>query len=129
MTDPSRQRAIEAGVEVRRRLLGEDNVASPRTSDAVAPDLGPLSDEVLWGRIWARPGLELRLRSLAVVAALVALERYDYAEVHIRGARNLGFTRDEMIEVMMQLTFYVGLPVVHEGITLVAKVYGDNDEP
>jgi alkylhydroperoxidase/carboxymuconolactone decarboxylase family protein YurZ len=43
-----------------------------------------------------------------------------------RTARNVGFTRDEMVEVMMQLTFYAGLPVVHEAIKLVEKVYGDS---
>lgn len=127
MTDTTKQDDVEAGIEVRTRLLGSDNVSRPRTSDAVAPDLGRLSDEVLWGRIWARPGLDLKLRSLTVVAALVAVERYDYAEAHIRGARSVGFTRDEMVEVMMQLTFYVGLPVAHEGIKLVTKVYGEGD--
>jgi 4-carboxymuconolactone decarboxylase len=126
MTDPSRRDALEAGLEVRARLLGADNVARSRTSDAAAPDLGLLSDEVLWGRIWARPGLDLKLRSLTVVVALVALERYDYAEVHIRGARNVGFSREEMVEIMMQLTFYVGLPVVHEGIKLVTKVFAED---
>ncbi|MDT4933644.1 MAG: 4-carboxymuconolactone decarboxylase [Pseudonocardiales bacterium] len=117
----------DRGREVRAQLLGAANLAQARTSDAVAPDLGALSDDVLWGRIWARPGLDLKVRSLTVVVALIALERYDYAEAHIRGARNVGWTRDEMVEVMMQLVFYTGLPVVHEGIKLVTKVYGDGE--
>lgn len=115
-----------AGRAVRERVLGTGNVAAARTSDAVAPDLGLLSDSVLWARIWARPGLDLKLRSLTVVVALVVLERYDYAETHLRGARNAGFSREEMVEVMMQLTFYAGLPVVHEALKLVERVYADH---
>jgi 4-carboxymuconolactone decarboxylase len=120
-----RAEAIAHGLAVRKEVLGV--TTRPSASDAVVPDLGPLSDEVLWGRIWGRPGLDLQRRSLCVVVALLTLERYDYARAHIRGARNLGVSRTEMAEAVVQLTFYVGLPVVHEGLRLVAEVYGHDD--
>lgn len=124
MPDNERQRDLEHGLRVREQVLGV--VTRPSTSNQTAPDLGPLSDEVLWGRIWGRPGLELKIRSLCTVVALVSLERFQYARAHIGGAKRLGITKTEMSEAMMQLTFYVGLPVVHEALRLVAEVYQDD---
>jgi 4-carboxymuconolactone decarboxylase len=123
----SRETDIERGRQVRGEVLGMQNVAAGRTSDALVPELGQLSDEVLWGRIWGRPGLELKYRSLCTVVALLSLERYDYARIHIGGAKNVGLSRTELAEAIVQLTFYVGLPVVHEGLKMISEIYGPDE--
>jgi len=128
LTSEGRQGDLEYGRKVRAKVLGLDNVSTGRNSDSTIPDLGELSDEVLWGRIWGRPGVDIKLRSIATVVALLTLERYDYARIHIGGAKNLGVSRIEMSEIIFQLTFYVGLPVVHEGLKIVSEIYGVNNE-
>jgi alkylhydroperoxidase/carboxymuconolactone decarboxylase family protein YurZ len=58
---------------------------------------------------------------------LLSLERYKYAYGHMRGARRIGISREELSEAVMQLVFYAGLSVVHEGLALVVRAY--EDEP
>jgi len=115
------------GRETRERLLGSESKNDRKAADQLVPELAALSDDANWGQIWSRPGLDLRTRSLCTICALLALERFKYAYGHIRGARRIGITREELSEAVTQLTFYAGLPVVHEGLALVARAF--EDEP
>lgn len=108
---------------MKEQLFG--TLTPPRgPSDMLAPDLGDLSDDALWGGVWARPGLDLQTKSLCTITALLAVERYPYAKSHMVGARNLGISLEQLTAAIVQLTFYVGLPVVHSGLALAAEVYG-----
>lgn len=112
------------GKATREKLLGVST--EPRNAaQALIPELAQLSDEANWGQVWSRPGLELKIRSLCTISSLLSLERYEYAETHVRGAKRIGITRQEMVEAVVQLLFYVGLPVVHKSLAVVQKVYGE----
>ena len=118
----------EVGRKTREKLLGTASTKRDRqAADALIPELAGLSDDANWGQIWSRPGLDLRTRSLCVICSLLSLERYKYAYGHMRGARRIGITREELSEAVTQLTFYAGLSVVHEGLALVVRAY--EDEP
>ena len=117
----------DIGRETREQLLGVESKGGRSAADKLIPELAGISDDANWGRIWSRPGLELRTRSLCVICALLALERYKYAYGHIRGARRIGITQEELAEAVTQLTFYAGLSVVHEGLALVERAF--EDEP
>lgn len=82
-----------------QRLLGD-----------VAPKLAQLTDEVLFGDVWARPGLSPRDRSLVTVSALIALNRPDQLRSHMTLARTNGLTNDEIVETLTHLAFYAGWP-------------------
>lgn len=115
---------LARGREVQRRIGGAAAAQATRSgSDALVPELGLLSDEANWGRIWAREGLDLRTRSLCVITCLLTLGRPSHAFGHMQGARRLGVPREELAEVVLQLTFYAGLPVVNEGLALVKRAY------
>jgi 4-carboxymuconolactone decarboxylase len=76
----------------------------------VFPKLGELTDKVLFGDVWERKGLSKRDRSIATVAALVALYRPDQLKGHIWRALDNGVTPDEIIEIITHLSFYAGWP-------------------
>jgi 4-carboxymuconolactone decarboxylase len=76
----------------------------------LAPKLAQLTDEVLYGDIWERPGLSPRERSLATVAALVALNRVEQLPFHVERARDNGIERDTLAELITHLAFYAGWP-------------------
>jgi len=82
----------------------------------VAPKFAQLTDDVLFGDVWARPGLSQRDRSLATVSALVAMNRPDQLRHHLERALENGLTRDELIEAITHLAFYAGWP---SGVTAV----------
>lgn len=89
-------------------------------ADSVAPDLGTLAVEFNYGQIFARPGLDLKSRLLATVAGLTALGNTEQLKFYITGALNVGWTEEEIIEVMMQMIIYAGFPVALNTILTVA---------
>jgi 4-carboxymuconolactone decarboxylase len=88
----------------------------------VAPKLAELTDGVLFGDVWERPGLSPRDRSLVTVAALVSLYRSDQLGSHMRRALENGVTRDELVETVTHLAFYAGWPCAVNAVTVLRGV-------
>ena len=88
-----------------------------------APKLVDLTDEVIYGDIWERPGLSKRDRSLVTVSALVALNRPDQIRFHLQRARDNGVTLDELIEAITHLAFYAGWPCAVTAISIAQELF------
>ncbi len=86
----------------------------------VAPKLAELSDNVLFGDIWERPGLSQRDRSLVTVAALLSLYRLEQLPYHLDRALSNGVTPEELGELITQLAFYAGWPCAASASVLLA---------
>jgi len=95
----------------------------------VAPKLAELTDEVLFGDVWERPGLAKRDRSLITVAALIALNRPDQLRSHIRLARQNGVKEEEIIETITQLAFYAGWPNAISAVSIARDVFAEKETP
>lgn len=93
----------------------------------VAPRLAELTDEVLLGDVWERPGLAKRDRSLVTVAALIALNRPEQLRSHMRLARQNGVTEEELVETITQLAFYAGWPNAIDAVTVAREVFAEGD--
>lgn len=89
----------------------------------VVPKLIDLSETVLYGDVWERPGLSKRDRSLITVAALVALYRGDQLKGHIERALANGVTREEIGEVITHLAFYSGWPTAMTAARIARGVF------
>jgi len=88
----------------------------------IAPKLAELTDDVLFGDVWARPGLSARDRSLITVATLTALGRTDQLRSHLALALDNGVTQDELAELATHLAFYAGWPAGMTTATLLKQV-------
>ena len=88
-----------------------------------APKLVELTDDVLFGDVWERPGLSKRDRSLITVAALVALYRPEQLPGHLRRAIDNGLTEDELIEAITHLAFYAGWPSAMSAIVTAKNLF------
>lgn len=88
----------------------------------IAPKLAQLTDSVLFGDVWARPGLSRRDRSLVTVSALIAMNRPDQLRSHLALARENGVTRDELIEAITHLAFYSGWPNAVSAVGVAREV-------
>ena len=86
----------------------------------IAPKLAEISDTVIYGDVWERPGLSKRDRSLIVVATLLALGRERQLEGHLARALQNGVTKEEIGELITHLAFYAGWPAAMTA-ALVAK--------
>ena len=86
----------------------------------LAPKLIELTEKVLFGDVWERPGLSKRDRSLITVASLIALNRTEQLRGHLERAISNGVTKDEIVEVITHMAFYSGWPTAMSA-ALVAK--------
>jgi 4-carboxymuconolactone decarboxylase len=89
----------------------------------IAPKLAELTDDVLFGDIWERPGLSKRDRSLVTVSALIALNRPDQLRSHLARARQNGVTEVELVEAITQLAFYAGWPNAISAVAVAREVF------
>lgn len=93
----------------------------------VAPKLAAVTDEVLFGDVWERPGLSPRDRSLITVATLIALYRANELPFHLKKAIDNGITRDELAEVITHLAFYAGWPPEQRGDDRARRLSGERN--
>jgi len=101
----------KAGLAMRKQVLGEDYV---ERSFANADDLNmpfqELATEFAWGKVWTRPGLTLKERSLATLSMCIALNRPAEIKIHLRGALRNGVSREELRELILHSFLYCGGP-------------------
>jgi 4-carboxymuconolactone decarboxylase len=117
--DPTRHETYEAGLQVRREVLGTAHV--DRSLGQVTEFSRPIQElvtEYCWGAVWTRPGLDRRTRSLLNLAMLSALNRGHELGVHVRGAIRNGVTPEEIQEALMQVAIYVGVPASLESFRI-----------
>jgi len=109
------------------KLAEVDGAGGQKVIDAlqdIAPDFGRLLVEFAFGDIYSRPGLDLRSREIAVVAALTALGNAGpQLRVHLQGALNVGVTREEIVETIMMMAVYAGFPAALNGLFAAREVF------
>lgn len=101
----------------------KEPTAAQRIVGDFAPKLGELTDEVLFGDVWARPQLSPRDRSLVTVSALIAMNRPEQLRSHLLRARDNGVTELELSEAMTHLAFYAGWPSALTAVTVAREVF------
>ncbi len=105
------------GLAKLREMHGETGEAALAALADLAPDLGRHVVEYAFGDLYARPGLDAKTRQLVTVSALVAMaDAQPQLEVHFRSALRLGWTREELVEVVLQLAAYAGFPAAMNAI-------------
>jgi 4-carboxymuconolactone decarboxylase len=112
-------------------LAAIDGEAGRRVVDSlkdIAPDFAHYMLEFAFGDIYNRPGLDLKTREIATLAALTALgNARPQLEVHLHAALNVGLSRDEIVEVLMQMAVYAGFPAALNGLFAAQHVFAERD--
>ncbi len=115
--------SAKKGMDVRTKLFGEkaaqDGDAFLRNFDE---GFATFLNEQLFGTIWSRPGLPIKLRSLLTMTALMALGRGPELRLHMRGALNLGIPAEEIKELIVHVSQYSGVPTAVEAIRAFNEV-------
>ncbi|MFH9865563.1 carboxymuconolactone decarboxylase family protein [Streptomyces lydicus] len=95
---------------------------APQSLARIAPKLVEVTDEVLFGDVWERPGLSPRDRSLITVTTLAALYRTEQLGYHLRLALRNGLSQEELAEGITHLAFYAGWPNAMTAITRLKAI-------
>jgi len=118
----------EAGMAVRREVLGDEHV--DRAIEGTTPFTAPFQDYITrcaWGGVWARDGLDRRMRSAITLTALTALGRENEIAMHVRAARRNGLTEEEIAEVLLHTAVYAGVPAANSAFAIAQRTL--RDEP
>jgi 4-carboxymuconolactone decarboxylase len=113
----------QKGRALRRKLLGDetvDRMDKAIYNDPIMAKFAEVTQETVFGALWSRPGLDLKTRALICVISDAATGRDPELALHLRMARNQGWTEDELVEALLHLSGYVGVPLIRESL-LVAK--------
>ena len=88
----------------------------------LAPEFAKLTQDLLFGDIWQRPGLSQRDKSLITVTCLVALNRIEQIDFHLKKAFENGLTKEELVAAITHIAFYAGWPTAVSGFNHLKKV-------
>jgi 4-carboxymuconolactone decarboxylase len=118
----------KAGLEIRKAVLGKDYVEkSIANADDFTRPMQELATEYCWGRVWGRPGLARRDRSLINLAMISALNRPHELKIHVKGALANGVTREEICEVFLQVAIYCGIPAGIDSVRIAREALAEVD--
>ena len=118
----------EQGQKVRREVLGGEYVdnAAKNTTDFNRP-FQELISEYVWGTLWSRPGLDRRTRALINIGMLTALGRTEEVKIYLRAAPNIGVSKEDVREVLMQTAIYCGIPAALDSFRVAEQMFRELD--
>lgn len=112
------------GVKIRRKVLGDAHVdAAEAATTAFDEPFQALITEAAWGNLWARDSLPLRERSMLTIALLAAGGNFDEIPMHIRATANTGASPDDVMEALLHVAVYAGVPKANRAIKIARETY------
>jgi len=123
----SESETLKKGREIRAELMGETlvNKIANVYDDPNMKKFGDYASEAVFGLLWTRPGLDLKTRALICVVSDTATGRWPELALHLRMARRQGWTEDELSEVLLHLSGYIGVPLVREAMITAKEVFAE----
>ena len=117
---------FEAGMAVRRQVLGEAHVARATANITdLDRDFQAFITRTAWGSVWTRPGLDRRTRSLLTIAMMAALGHEEELKLHLRASKNTGATPADVAEALMQVAVYAGVPAANAAFRAAKEILGE----
>lgn len=114
------------GVAMLEQVTGKGGRAVVESLADIAPELGGFIVDFAYGDVIARPGIDLKTRELATVSALAALgNAQPQLKVHIRGALNVGASRTEIVEILLQTAVYAGFPAALNAVASAREAFAE----
>ena len=116
------------GMEMRRKLLGDayvDRIAATTYKDPIMQKFIDAASESVFGTLWTRPGLDLKLRTLITVISDASTGREPELAIHLRMALRQGWTEEELTEAILHLMGYVGAPLIRDAMLVATKTFAE----
>ncbi len=119
---------FQKGLEMRERLAGGQGRlfrGSVPSAYELAPDMYRITTESLYGSIWSRPGLDIKYRAIATLTVAAVQLATPQVRAHVRNSLNVGVTPEEMIEVLMMVAFYGGIPASYNALAIAKEIFDE----
>ena len=119
----------ETGMKTRRKVLGDAHVAKAEASkNGLDAAFQELITEAAWGRVWSRPGISLRERSMITIALLAAMGHDEELAMHVRATRKTGASKEDIRETLLQVAIYAGVPAANRAFKIVKEIFAGMEE-
>ena len=120
---------FDKGLEIRKSVLGKEFVENAiKNADDFNMPMQELATEYCWGYVWGRPGLDKRTRSFLNLGMIAALNRPHELKIHVQGALRNGLTRQEIMEVFLQVAIYCGVPAGVDSFRIAREAFAEFDK-
>ncbi len=127
--DPDEPGLDEAGLAVRRQVLGDAHVdAAIANADTFTADFQRFITRYAWGEVWGRDGLDRRTRSVITLTVLATLRAEEELAMHVRAALRNGLTADEIKEVLLQVAVYAGIPAGNAAFAVAQRTLSEHGD-
>lgn len=109
-----------------KQMLGELGEQAVENIARISPDMAHYVVEFIFGDIHGRPGLDLKTRELAALTSLVTRGGVEpQLRAHLHGALNVGWSVQEIIELMIEMAVYAGFPAALNGLYAARDVFAE----
>ena len=120
---------FDRGIAVRKEVLGRAHVEGAlKSATPFNEDFQTLITQYAWGGIWSRPGLDHKTRSMLTIAMLAALGQHEELKLHIRATRNTGVSKEEVKEILLQVSIYAGVPAANSAFEHARRAYEEMEK-
>jgi 4-carboxymuconolactone decarboxylase len=128
MAKREKSELYKKGLAMRKKLRSAADFEKNQkdyAADPITQEFIDVATETVFGALWARPGLDLKTRTLVCVVSDAATGRHPELDIHLRFALRQGWTEKELTEVLIQLSGYVGVPLIREAMMVARDVFAD----
>ena len=120
----------EAGTKARREVLGDEHVDRALAgATGFSASFQDFITRYAWGAVWTREGLDRRTRSCITLALLAALGHEQELALHVRAARRIGLSEEEISEVLLHTAVYAGVPAANAAYAVAQRVLAEDSHP
>lgn len=117
---------FETGMETRRKILGDTHVDRAEANKTDFDEaFQTLITESAWGSVWSRPHFSDRERSIVTLSLLAGLGNYEELALHVRATVNTGASKEDILEAMLHVAIYAGVPRANHAIKVIKQVFAE----
>lgn len=129
MSDQEKSERYAEGMATRRSVLGGSYVdGAQKAKTAFDEPFQDLITEAAWGHVWSRPHWTKRERSMVTIALLAALGHHDEVAMHVRATANTGATKEDLMEALLHVAIYAGVPAANHAIKITKTVLREMEQ-
>lgn len=120
---------FDQGMATRRKVLGDAHVnRAEAAKTAFDAPFQKMITEAAWGHVWSRGTISLRERSMLTIALLAGLGNFEELALHIRATANTGASRDDVMEALMHVAIYAGVPRANHAFKVVKETFAEMEK-
>lgn len=129
MSDRYDSERHDQGMATRRKVLGDAHVnRAEAAKTAFDAPFQEMITEAAWGHVWSRGTISLRERSMLTIALLAGIGNFEELALHIRATANTGASREDVMEALMHVAIYAGVPRANHAFKVVKETFAEMEK-